>query len=72
MQLLGLKLSRLILAVRSPDMGEAAAATMRKQYPKTIIEVWELDMCSYDTQLSRIDIAILNAGVRSILNSKKA
>jgi NAD(P)-dependent dehydrogenase (short-subunit alcohol dehydrogenase family) len=72
LQLLGLKLSRLILAVRLPDKGEAAAATMRKRFSKASIEVWELDMCSYDsvqafakrvdTQLSRIDIVILNAG----------
>jgi NAD(P)-dependent dehydrogenase (short-subunit alcohol dehydrogenase family) len=71
-QLLDLNLTRLVLAVRSTDKGEAAAATLRKQYSKASIEVWELDMCSYssvqafakrvDTQLSRIDIVILNAG----------
>lgn len=48
MQLLGLKLSRLILIVRSPDKREADATTMRKRYSKASIEVWELDMCSYD------------------------
>jgi NAD(P)-dependent dehydrogenase (short-subunit alcohol dehydrogenase family) len=72
MQLLGLKLSRLVLAVRSLDNGKAAAAAMRKKYSKASIEVWELDMCSYDSvrafakrvdaELSRIDIVILNAG----------
>jgi NAD(P)-dependent dehydrogenase (short-subunit alcohol dehydrogenase family) len=71
-QLLDLNLSRLVLAVRSLDKGEAAAATLRKQYSKASIEVWKLDMCLYssvqafakrvDTQLSRIDIVILNAG----------
>ncbi|KAI0530006.1 hypothetical protein GGR58DRAFT_525490 [Xylaria digitata] len=72
-QLLGLKLSHLIVAVRSLDKGEAAATTMRKQYPKAKIEVWLLDMSSYEsvqafakkveTSLSRIDIVILNAGL---------
>ncbi|KAI0454739.1 hypothetical protein F5B21DRAFT_503986 [Xylaria acuta] len=72
-QLLGLKLSHLIVAVRSLDKGEAAASTMRKRYPKANIEVWQLDMCSYEsvqafakkaeTSLARIDIVILNAGL---------
>ncbi|KAI0424455.1 hypothetical protein F5Y09DRAFT_139380 [Xylaria sp. FL1042] len=72
-QLLRLKLSHLILAVRSRERGEAAASTMRKQFPKAKIEVWMLDMCSYEsiqsfakkveTSLSRIDIVILNAGL---------
>ncbi|TGJ87154.1 hypothetical protein E0Z10_g1635 [Xylaria hypoxylon] len=73
MQLLGLKLSHLIVAVRSLHKGEAAASTMRKQYPKAKIEVWLLDMCSYESvqsfakkveaSLARIDIVILNAGL---------
>lgn len=73
LQLLGLNLSRLILAVRSLDRGEAAARKMRSLFPKASIEVWPLDMCSYEsiqdfarrveTQLSRLDIALLNAGV---------
>ncbi|KUI58296.1 Retinol dehydrogenase 13 [Cytospora mali] len=72
LQLLGLKLTHLIVAVRSLDKGEAAAATMRKQYPSARIEVWHLDLCSYDsiqafakqveTKLERIDMVILNAG----------
>jgi NAD(P)-dependent dehydrogenase (short-subunit alcohol dehydrogenase family) len=72
LQLLGLKLSKLILAVRSLEKGGVAAAKFRKLYPKTTIEVWQLDMCSYpsvqaftsrvETQLSRIDIVLLNAG----------
>ena len=71
-QLLGLKLSHLILAVRSLDKGDAAAAKLRKLYPRASIEVWQLDMSLYDSiqafarrvesQLSRIDIVILNAG----------
>lgn len=72
LQLLGLKLSKLILAVRSLERGEAAAAKLRKLHPSANVEVWQLDMCSYpsiqafasrvDSQLSRIDIAVLNAG----------
>ena len=44
-----LALSRLIMAVRSVDKGEAAAAPLRKAYPNTKIEVWALDMLSYDS-----------------------
>ena len=72
-QLLALKLSRLIMAVRSLDRGEAAAARLRQRYPQASIEVWQLEMSAYDSiqafatrvasQLSRIDIVILNAGV---------
>ncbi|KAI8954480.1 hypothetical protein F4801DRAFT_504326 [Xylaria longipes] len=72
MQLLGLKLSNLIMAVRSLDKGYAAATAMRKRYPKANIEVWQLDMVSYESvqafakkaeTLARIDIVILNAGL---------
>ena len=73
LQLLGLKLSHLILAVRSLEKGEAAAAKLRKLYSKASVEVWQLDMSLYDSiqafvhrvesQLSRIDIVLLNAGV---------
>lgn len=72
-QLLSLRLSRLIIAVRSVSKGEAAAKTLRAKYPQAAIDVFQLDMSSYDSirafakqveQLERIDIAILNAGVR--------
>lgn len=73
LQLLGLRLSRLILAVRSLEKGEAAAAKLRQLNPKASVEVWQLDMSSYESiqafarqvenQLSRIDIVILNAGL---------
>ena len=73
-QLLSFKLSRLILAVRSTSKGEAAASRLRSQYPHATIEVWSLEMSSYesiqsfakrvDTHLPRLDIAILNAGLR--------
>ncbi|KAL7904445.1 hypothetical protein GGI35DRAFT_489804 [Trichoderma velutinum] len=72
-QLLSYKLSRLIIAVRSSAKGEAAASNLQRQFPKSIIEVWQLDMSSYDSirafaarldkEVSRLDIAILNAGV---------
>ncbi|KAJ7250194.1 hypothetical protein B0H12DRAFT_1324321 [Mycena haematopus] len=77
MQLLGLGLSRLVLAVRSTERGNAAAARMRRMYPKATYEVWELDMSSYpsvqafarrvETQLSRVDIVILNAGLGRLI-----
>ncbi|PWY92224.1 short-chain dehydrogenase/reductase family protein [Aspergillus heteromorphus CBS 117.55] len=74
MQLLSLRLTHLILAVRSPSRGEAAASKLRHAYPKSTIDVWPLDMSSYDSiqtftarissQLPRLDTVILNAGVR--------
>ncbi|GKZ23460.1 hypothetical protein AbraIFM66951_008494 [Aspergillus brasiliensis] len=73
-QLLSLHLSHLILAVRSIDKGEAAAAKLRAVHPTSTIEVWPLDMSSYESiqsfskrvtnDLHRLDIAILNAGIR--------
>ncbi|KAI2610564.1 NAD(P)-binding protein [Hypoxylon sp. NC1633] len=72
-QLLSLRLSRLIIAVRSAAKGEAAAGVLRAKYPKATIDVFQLDMSSYDSirsfvaqveRLERVDIAILNAGVR--------
>jgi NAD(P)-dependent dehydrogenase (short-subunit alcohol dehydrogenase family) len=76
LQLLDLKLSTLIVAVRSAEKGNAAAAKLRRLYPKPNIEVWQLDMSSYDSiqafarhvesSLSRIDIVILNAGVMKL------
>lgn len=72
-QLLALKLSHLILAVRSVERGEKAAEKLRQEWPYVQIQVWELDMCSYKSitafatrvheQLSRLDIALLNAGL---------
>ncbi|KAE8370547.1 hypothetical protein BDV27DRAFT_152139 [Aspergillus caelatus] len=74
-QLLSYNLPHLIIAVRSVAKGEAAAATLRKEYPMATIEVWQLDMSSYDSirafvrrtesQLSRLDIVILNAGLQN-------
>ncbi|KAH9909558.1 hypothetical protein F4778DRAFT_711864 [Xylariomycetidae sp. FL2044] len=76
LQLLGLKLSKLIMGVRSIEKGQAAATTMRQTYPQANIEVWPLDMSSYasvqsfaarvEAELPRIDIVILNAGLAHI------
>lgn len=70
--LLGIGLSRLIIAVRSVERGEVVAREFRAAYPDAKIEVWLLEMESHesvqafakrcDKDLDRIDIAILNAG----------
>lgn len=72
-QLLTLGLSHLIVAVRSLAKGKAAAVLLAQANKAAIIDVWELDMESYesiqvfvrkcDSELSRIDYTILNAGV---------
>lgn len=72
-QLLSLGLSHLIMGVRSTSRGEAAASKLRSSNPSAKIDVWPLDMESYDsiqsfahkaaTDLPRIDFVILNAGV---------
>ncbi|KAJ6459679.1 hypothetical protein C8R45DRAFT_942227 [Mycena sanguinolenta] len=73
MQLLELGLSRLVLAVRSMERGNAAADKMRLAYPRAKYDVWELNMSFYpsiqafarrvEAQLPRVDIVILNAGL---------
>jgi NAD(P)-dependent dehydrogenase (short-subunit alcohol dehydrogenase family) len=76
-QLLGLGLSRLIMAVRSESKGEAARKELlAEQNPVSAeIEIWNLDMSSYDSitqfvdrakALDRLDIAILNAGLFAV------
>ncbi|KAK3314607.1 hypothetical protein B0H66DRAFT_576809 [Apodospora peruviana] len=72
-QLLGLNLSRLILAVRSPEKGESAAVKFRAEFPSAVVSVWSLEMTSYPsiqafarrvaTETPDLDIAVLNAGV---------
>ena len=72
-QLLSLGLSHLVLGVRSLERGNAAATKLHTANPSAKIEVWELDLESYDSiqafvrkcqdNLSRIDIVILNAGL---------
>lgn len=70
--LLKCHVSHLVLASRSVEKGETAAAPLRKQYPDARIEVWQLDMLSYESvqgfvkncsNLSRLDKVILNAGL---------
>lgn len=71
-QFLSFRLSHLIITVRSEEKGKAAALKLQAEYPKSTINVWLLDMCSYesiqafvkrvDRELPRLDIAILNAG----------
>ena len=75
-QLLALNLSVLILAVRSADKGEAAAAALRRLHPGARIEVWLLDLSSYDSvvgfarrvdsSLLRVDMVLLNAGMMNL------
>jgi len=74
-----LGLSHLIMAVRSVDKGEAAAAPIRKAHPNCTVEVWPLDMLSYSSiqafterckTLPRLDMAILNAGIGSSTTSR--
>jgi NAD(P)-dependent dehydrogenase (short-subunit alcohol dehydrogenase family) len=75
-QLLSLDLSRLILAVRSPEKGARVAAQFRSEFPSATIDVWPLEMTSYESVQAlarraaaefsggkRLDIAILNAAI---------
>lgn len=66
------KLSTLILASRNMEKGRRVAAALKEQFPSTDIQVWELEMFSYDSvrkfakrcaDLKRIDFAILGAGI---------
>ncbi|KAI1477686.1 NAD(P)-binding protein [Daldinia eschscholtzii] len=75
-QMLALRLSHLIIAVRNQEKGDAAASKLRNLYPKAKIEVMIVDMSKYssiqefaqqvDNKLSRLDIAILNAGLTKL------
>ncbi|KAI1376393.1 NAD(P)-binding protein [Hypoxylon crocopeplum] len=72
-QMLSLKLSHLVIAVRNNAKGEAAATKLRAKYPQATIEVVLLDMSQYssiqdfarrvESRLSRVDMVILNAGL---------
>lgn len=73
-QMLSRDLSRLIMGVRSESRGEVAAASLRASHPVANIEVWRLDMASYESvqefsqrcaALERLDTVILNASVFS-------
>jgi NAD(P)-dependent dehydrogenase (short-subunit alcohol dehydrogenase family) len=74
--LLALNAAKVILAVRTPAKGEAAAQDLISNcnVPSTRVEVWELDMSDRESiksfakrasGLDRLDAAILNAGVLS-------
>jgi NAD(P)-dependent dehydrogenase (short-subunit alcohol dehydrogenase family) len=72
-----LKAAKVILAVRNLQCGHRAAASIVQATgcPENVIEVWELDLASYDsikkfatrvnspTSLGRLDIMIANAGI---------
>ena len=70
---LKLRPSRLIMAVRSVQKGEAAAMDLRAEFPQAKIEVWQLDMESFrsvqafaakcEQELDRLHVAVLNAGL---------
>ncbi|XDG05402.1 hypothetical protein ABKA04_005017 [Annulohypoxylon sp. FPYF3050] len=74
-QLLDLGLTKLILAVRDESKGELARQDLAsgRDLKSDAIEVWKLDMASYDSitmfaerairEIEHLDIAILNAGV---------
>ncbi|OTB13350.1 hypothetical protein K445DRAFT_76560 [Daldinia sp. EC12] len=75
-QLLGLGVSKLILAVRDETKGEAARKTLtttKALEPGQAVEVWKLDYASYESVTAfaqrvedlrpRFSIAILNAGI---------
>lgn len=71
-QLLARGLSQLVIAVRSQSKGDAAAETLRREFPESKIDVSLLDMADYRSvvafakrcqDLQNLDIAILNAGM---------
>lgn len=72
-QYLQRNLARLIIACRSANKGEAAAAKLRLEFPKATIDVWNLEMTSYDSiqafaakaykELDQLNIVVLNAGI---------
>ena len=71
-QLLTNNLSHLIITSRDERKGYEAVKSLRSRFPNATIEVWSLDMLDYESikvfveqcsQLNRIDIVILNAGI---------
>jgi retinol dehydrogenase-12 len=67
--------SKVILAVRSVSKGEAAKQSIieSEKRPESTVEVWELDLASYDStknfarraiaDLDRLDVVVGNAGI---------
>lgn len=79
-QLLDLGCSKVILAVRSEAKGETARQDLSRgrDLKPGAIEVWKLDLSSYDSilafvdrakTLERLDLAILNAGIFKVLEA---
>lgn len=73
-QIVSLGASRVILAVRSLDKGRKAEESIRNSTGVAVcrIEVWQLDMCSYNSvkafaekamTLDRLDVVVENAGI---------
>ncbi|KAL8734239.1 MAG: hypothetical protein Q9181_003285 [Wetmoreana brouardii] len=72
-QLMGFKVARVIMAVRTPAKGEEAKREVLKTNPTCDVQVWPLDMDSFDSviafgkraqELDRLDLVLLNAGVK--------
>jgi len=73
---LKLRPSLLILAVRSLQKGEAAAVSLRTDFPVAKVEVWQLDMESFhsvrafavrcERELDRLHVAVLNAALGKV------
>ncbi|KAG9254839.1 putative short-chain dehydrogenase/reductase family protein [Emericellopsis atlantica] len=73
--LLSLGLSHLIMGVRSVERGQHAAQDLQRANTQANIDVWSLEMESYQSVqdfaqechgLARIDMAILNAGLADV------
>lgn len=71
--LMDFKVSRIIMAVRTPSKCEEEKKTLLKAHIGCSINIWPLDMDSFDSvvtfgkraqELDRLDIVLLNAGVK--------
>ncbi|ETS84694.1 hypothetical protein PFICI_02719 [Pestalotiopsis fici W106-1] len=82
-QLLDYGLGKLIIAVRNESKGQKARETLLsgRQEPLPDVEVWNLELSSYDSVMSfaerakalnRLDIVVLNAGISNQFYSKVA
>lgn len=69
--------ARVILACRSTERGEAAKADLeRSTTSSTVLEVWSLDLCSFESvqafcrraekELDRLDVLLANAALLSL------
>ncbi|KAK8017704.1 oxidoreductase-short chain dehydrogenase [Apiospora rasikravindrae] len=73
LKFMALDASRVILGVRDPIKGVTAKTTLEQMTGREgVVEIWELDMDSYDSiqdfarragSLHRLDVVVLNAGV---------